>query len=335
MNKKNFLGRSLALLAALALTACAEGPGGGGIGGTGKAAGPDTLIVGVVDGFGSVILNDQRFETDSATVFVDGNAAQLADLSIGMTVVARIVSADREALQLRYQPDITGTVTFVESDLSRLKVLGQTVYLNDATLFDGMAVSEIVPGISVEISGNRNADNEIVAGYVRRPADATRAFIVGRVENSAERGRATIGSALIDASGLAAELGISEEEYQDTYMEHGALVRLEATISDTNGNGDQQVLLTAIDISPVTQPPYNAGDSVQVQGVVGADIGNGTYRISDVTAMVNSDTRAVTSFGLPMAFPEDPRNRPVLLDGVAQTANGTVVIEQIQFLDEM
>lgn len=339
MSYRAAIGRWLAALLFTALAACSESPGGGGIGGTGKAIAPDGLIVGVVDGFGSIVLNEQRFETDSATIFVDGNEAQLDDLSVGMNIVARVDSPQNEALQLRYQPDVAGSVTAVADDLSSLQILGQTVYLNAEPVYDELDQSEIVPGIALEVSGNRNADHAIVATYIRRASGVQQAFTVGRVDGNTDDEGPMIGRAVIDATVLASELGITVEEYESAYLEHGTLVRLEAMVSDepviTSTAADmQRTVLTATGVAAVTRPPYNAGDVVELLGVVGEAISQDTYLVANVVVTIDDDTEVVTRFNVPMDLPDSPENRMVLLNGVALSVNGAVLVTRIQFLDE-
>ena len=333
-----------ALFALLGIAGCSEGPGGGGIGGTGKAIAPDSLVVGVVDGFGSIVLNNQRYETDSATVFVDGNAAHLADLSVGMAVTARALSGTGEIVQLRYQPDVAGVVSAVNNDQNRFDVLGQAVYLTAETLLDEIDRSAIRTGVVLEVSGNRGADNSIVATYVRLAENLQRTYIVGRVQEPPGGDGAMIGNAVIDASMLAEEMEISVKEYETTYLELGALVRVEAVTGGSLQNdqltseaapaGNGEIVLQATGVTTVTRPPYNAGDSVQVLGVVGASVGQSSYMVADVVVTLDADSVSVSSFGLPMEFPAAPENRPVLVDGVALSANGAVQINRIQFLDE-
>ena len=70
----------IALVAGLGLGAC----GGGGGGST--AAGGKNVTVGVVTGFGSVYVNGCEYETDSASISVDGQSATEDDLSVGDVV---------------------------------------------------------------------------------------------------------------------------------------------------------------------------------------------------------------------------------------------------------
>jgi hypothetical protein len=115
----NYKSKLFALLLAAVLTGCSDGGGGGGgIGGTGKQVIQDGLIVGSVDGFGSIIINDQRFETDEATITINGSEANLADLRIGMSLIAGVDTISKTANELQYQSDVSGPIQTSAADFS-------------------------------------------------------------------------------------------------------------------------------------------------------------------------------------------------------------------------
>ena len=103
MNRHNIRKTSWWITAALLLTGCGGGGGGGGGGGTGGVPDPGDggdpapppidgidrggAAIGPIDGFGSVIVNGVRFDTDNAVIVVDGAAASLSDLEVGQVVV--------------------------------------------------------------------------------------------------------------------------------------------------------------------------------------------------------------------------------------------------------
>lgn len=166
------------------LVAC--GGGGGGGGGTppasGTAAGggagsggnppvsPDPgadLVRGVITGFGSVFIDGVRYSTDTATFIVDGKTASQDDLSEGMLVN---MAGDRDqgvASVVRFDEDVEGPVDSVGVD--ELTVFGQTVLLAADTVFSGgLTLASIQVGDVLEISGLRDANDNIVASFIDR-----------------------------------------------------------------------------------------------------------------------------------------------------------------------
>ena len=107
-----------------------------GIGGTGISAGRDggiggTGYVGVIQRFGSIVVNDRRIAYPaSVDVVIDGRPSTASDLRIGhlTRVVAR---AERDGTlttrRIDVQSEVVGPVDRVKGDT--IRVLGQTIQL--------------------------------------------------------------------------------------------------------------------------------------------------------------------------------------------------------------
>ncbi len=143
----------------VALAAC----GGGGGASTSVSEGTGE-VSGVITGFGSVYVNGVRYQTDGATIRVEGQPADERALRVGMVVF----------LQGRKNGDGTGVADLVEFDdelegvvtasgigddgTGTLAVMGQTVIVVADTLFESDvagidAPTQIVGGNVVEVSG--------------------------------------------------------------------------------------------------------------------------------------------------------------------------------------
>lgn len=128
---------------AVLLSACG---GDVGTGGTGVA--PASYASGRISGFGSVIVNGVHFDETSATIVDDdGRPRTAADLRLGMTVSidAGPVTTDATGIPratakvLHVGADLAGPVTSVDPATGTLVMLGQTVTIGSATVFDGYA----------------------------------------------------------------------------------------------------------------------------------------------------------------------------------------------------
>ncbi len=171
-----------AWLATLALTALVIGCGGGtdtasngvGVGGTGTAAS------GLVTGYGSLIVNDVRFDVDGAN-FADEDGAsispQVAARPVGLGSIVDIRSG--EVSRNSDNDDVaTATVVTLVSAIkgkvenkgsNSLTVLGQTVNVNAATLYDqDLGLDGLAIGNDVEVYGFQ---------------DSTGAYLATRIEN--------------------------------------------------------------------------------------------------------------------------------------------------------
>jgi hypothetical protein len=147
----------LRAVGAMALAAVlAAGCGGGvGSGGTGSfASGPIT-------GFGSVIVNDVRFD-DTAAAVEDGDGVRRSrdDLRLGMTVdidggaVTTAATGDTaSATLIRFDSELRGPVTSVSASASTFSVVGQKVEIDATTVFAESlgALSALRTGVAVEV----------------------------------------------------------------------------------------------------------------------------------------------------------------------------------------
>ena len=147
------LRRALAILISTTLFLAACGGGGGvGTGGTGGyAAGPIT-------GFGSVIVNDIVFDDSGAEVRDGDDGTRLrAELKLGMTVEVdseAIRNGAARATRVRFDSALVGPVESVDPAAGRFTVLGQTVTVDDTTVFDEGLLGRLallVPGGWVEV----------------------------------------------------------------------------------------------------------------------------------------------------------------------------------------
>lgn len=162
--------RWLAGIACAAFLGSCGGGGGQYAGIDGSGAKPELSVVGPINGFGSVIVNGVRYNTDYAKVLVRGEPADEVDLNVGdyVTVVGGTNAAGESvAYEVHYQPRVTGEVQSVDVELNRFVVLGQTVQLLADTVYSSEImprnIRALSPGLRVSVSGPLDADNIIQA----------------------------------------------------------------------------------------------------------------------------------------------------------------------------
>ena len=173
-----------AAIAAGAIGACGGGSGGiDGTGGGGNGGIDGTGVsYGTITGFGSVWVNGVRFDVSDATIKLDDSTVAQADLRIGMVVRVNGSIEDSRAATITVDSAIKGRVEQVV-DASHLRVMGQTVQIDNQTRFENGVVP--VQGEYVEVHGLPVADGVVAAGYIeRKSALATPPFAVkGFVKN--------------------------------------------------------------------------------------------------------------------------------------------------------
>ena len=138
MNIVHFNTRALLAAAAVAAAVIAGCGGGVGTGGTGSYA------QGTISGFGSIFVNDVRYDDSGASVLDGyGNPKTRDDLRLGMTVAVDAGAvADSgsgpaaTATRIQYASEIVGPLALVDGAGSRLVVFGQTVTIDSTTVFD-------------------------------------------------------------------------------------------------------------------------------------------------------------------------------------------------------
>lgn len=217
-------------LAAAALSALLFACGGVGQDGSGATA-PDSYTTGVVNGFGSVVVNGIHFDVRNAAIVIDGvGGRQERDLRVGMVVeVSGRIAADGltgTATRLTYESLLRGRLDAVGSSL---QVLGQQVVLDDTTLFVGAdGVGNLAVGDQLQVSGLRVHDGSLRATLVvREPASTERqlsAFVTAVAGNT------------LTVAGLAVD--VSNAQFVDVtpaLLAAGQLVRVDLQAAPVAG----------------------------------------------------------------------------------------------------
>ncbi len=245
------------LIVPFTLTSCGSGASqtfaGGGISGTGISAGR-------VTGFGSLIVNGTRINTDVAQFIVDGNQnATQSDIEIGMKVVIR--TANGVATTVRYESEVAGPLELVNpgNQLLVLEVMGQTVNVDSlagTTEFKGFNVlADLQAHINedVQVSGLFNADGDIHASFIElvtQPLQSNK--VKGTVESlDTISKRFKLSQLIVDYSGIP-----------DPGIQDGSFVKVEG-----NYQGILRLLATKLEMdtaSPSANPDWN----MEIEGII-------------------------------------------------------------------
>lgn len=156
---------------------CGSGDDGGGTGGTGVTRKGASVGVIADKSATDVTVNGVRFSGAGARVTIDGAAATLDALAVGM--VAKVRGSIRDdatgaAQSIAYAPTVIGPVEFIVGE--RLTVLRQTVLLSgttvcrDAASQAAIACANLGVGDTLEVSGLTDENGEIHASFIERQA---------------------------------------------------------------------------------------------------------------------------------------------------------------------
>jgi hypothetical protein len=258
----------------------------------------DVVTVGPITGFGSVITNGTTFDTNGATVLVDGEPGALNDLRAGMIVAVRGEIDDStgagQATEIHFGVDIEGPVASLNPANSSFVVLGKTVLVDELTVIDDAAFDTLAVGNVVRVSGQFRSQERIQATYVHRVANEYQAgmhmHIKGEIE-SLDIGNQTfaIGDQVCDYSAATLELGGADlangmfvEVTGTTPMGDGDLILDQVQTKDQDRDRDQlcssdcyielegyvTTFISATEFEVDGQPVTTTGASIYVNGTV-------------------------------------------------------------------
>lgn len=331
----------LPLLTAFAIAGC--GGGGafsvaeGGIGGTG-------ISTGTVTGIGSITVNGVKFNTDNAAIYIEGKrvddqciAGGDADclrnvLGFNEGQVVRVVGSFNDdgktgtAEAVYYNDSVEGPVESVtpvdaatqqEATVLRLVVMRQVVIIDSQTLLEGTTFANI--GNSghdlIEVTGLRDPNGQIRAGYVRNtafsdPDDSPQFEIKGVIASidpanssfTIDSGGQTQDDLVVNYSGLAFSpvVNMQVEVKGDNYSA-GELIATSIELEDDiSGRDDDDVEYEGI---VTTAPAVVGGDFVM--GVQPVQVSTNTiYKgglVDDVTLGVRLEVEGYLQGGILIA----------------------------------
>ena len=148
----------------------------------------DTAVVSATD-LNTVTVNGIRYDTNAASVIVNGLPADVSDLKLGQLVAiegeVNFSDATGRADAIEHFATIIGPVENIDATLDRLIVMGQTVLTNADTVFDPRIDTGSFAGLSVgatiQISGFRHAEGGIIATRIEPDTTSTGVQLIGPV----------------------------------------------------------------------------------------------------------------------------------------------------------
>lgn len=200
----------LSLLVAVTLAAC----GGGGTDSAGVGSGgTGSFSVGTITGFGSVIVNGQRYDDSSASVSDEDGPRSRADLRLGMVVTVQGsigATGTATASSIVFDSELLGPVDqgSVNAGGKSFTILGQKVAVFAGTVFDAalpLGLSSVRAGQTLEVHGFLNPiANEVQASFIQ-PNSGTGKYKISGTVSGLQGGAQTfrIGAATISYAGLS------------------------------------------------------------------------------------------------------------------------------------
>ena len=308
---------------AAVVTACGGGGGSqmAGIDGGGSPFTPPvvTAVVsrGTISGFGSVIVNGVRFDVSGATITIDGSPGIEADLEVGQVVTIRGTLDDSgstgTADSLSFDDSVEGPISAIDTVAGTIVVLGQTVFVDASTSFDGaLSLATLSVGDVIEVTGFVRADGSTSATRIEaKPPGGT--FEVTGIANNVSATTFEINDLVVDYS--AAMLN----DFPGGAPVNGQLV--EAKGLSLGGAGE--LLATSVEFKG-GDLTGDDGDRIEVEGFITRFSSPTDFDVEDVPVTTNAQT--VFEFGTSADL---ALNRKVEVEGQID-ATGLVTAEKIE-----
>lgn len=283
----------------------------GGIGGTG-------ISQGTIEGFGSVIVNGVKFNTDNATFTVDDNPGTQDDLAIGMVVRVDVKDDGTTANHIEFESEVEGPVEGRDNANNTLTVLGRTVIVDDNTKIEDsvgatVAFDTLETDDMLEVSGLVFSDDRVQATRIERLDDSfvngvTEVELKGTIKSlNVTLKTFVIGTQLIDYTGVT---------FNGTLAD-GLFVEVKGTRNASN-------VLNATRIEQEDGLTPSETQQVEIEGLVTAFTSSASFSVSGQAVSTNSAT--VFEDGAP-----DDLVANVRLEVEGRITGGVLVAKKVQF----
>ena len=265
-----------------------------GISGSGKP-----VAKGTVDGFGSIFVNGVEFDTDNATIIIDGEEATEADLGVGMVVLVKGTVNDDGitgiAETVIFDDEIEGPISAIElnanGDAMLVTILGVEVIIErTGTVFEDTSFDTLSIGDVIEISGFPESSEKLRATRVEKkstydPGNTTvelKGTVTDLADNTFQMGGYTVdfaGAELINVSNGT----LADGDYVEVY---GTL-------------DDQVITASRIEIEDSADGELQEAEDFSVQGAVSAFVDISNFTVNGI--QVDASMAEIKPTGLTLA----------------------------------
>ncbi|MES9971981.1 MAG: DUF5666 domain-containing protein [Candidatus Thiodiazotropha sp.] len=230
----------------------------------------------------SATVNGIRYDTDEASVIVNGSPAAVSDLKLGQVVMlegeVNFSSALGSAVEIQHNASVIGPLEDIDSLSRQLIVMDQIVLTDADTVFDPSIDPDTFAGLAlgetVQVSGFRNAEGGILATRIETDTTSTGVQLIGTVAGL------DLVSMLFTVNGLSVDYSALISPHT---LENGQLVMVRGVL---NLNG----ILQADEIATVVNTAVTPGGRVHLGGVVTRFISSIDFDLNGFMATIDSNT---------------------------------------------
>lgn len=296
-------------LYALAIVACS----GGGGAGTGTPA-MISVSSGVITGFGSVKLNGKEYHTPNTSFLVDGQAGSQTDLKVGMVVTVNGSLASngiREATTITQEDVVEGAIQSIPITHDRIVVLGQTVLVDNGTVFDnsipGQNISGLNPGDLVEVNGFVKDKGNIIATLIEKKPLPAACQVTGIIENH-NSGTQTFTIGLLTVNYSGAVISDMPSPSGDAWSD--LLVEVKGSPCT---QVPQPLIATKVELEKIS---VDNADEFEVEGAITLFDSSASFMVNGVPVVTNAHTSVEDGVGSDLALGVEVKVEGSLTNGV-------------------
>ena len=290
---------------------------------------------GAITAFGSVYVNNTKYNTDNATVYIEDSIASESDLRVGMMVTIK-ESSPGMADTLYHDDDVEGIVlsTNLIGGTGTLNVMGQTVTVDAKTIFESYvtgvsSASGIETGHIVEVTGFSSGNGSVTATRLELKAMDLNSYLIDHPEGIEVKG---IVSAHTDTNTIKTfDIGALTIDYTNAVLDdmpagnwNGLYVEAK---SDEALNNLGHMVAYKVELENDGSKGHHDDESeVEVKGEV-TEVTSDSITVNGVTYLLNENTRyehgtvADLKVGALVEVEGYPNN------------NGGLVAEEVEFED--
>jgi hypothetical protein len=266
---RTFFGRfaiACAAMMSILLSSCGADRVAGIEGSGAPAAASPVTTNGRITGFGSIIVDDVEYSTSGAQIRIDDQPASETELRVGHIVTIKgSVNADGKtgtASEVIFTSDVRGDVGQVDTASRTFSVLGQTVRVNDETLFDEATqiqdIEQLQAGAKVRVSGFKNSAGEVLASRIDSAVAVAsqEVQVSGKVQS-------------LDTNARTFRVNDLQVDYRSATITGNLAEGATATVRGTSGTGAaaQTLVATQVAVTPETSAPA-PGEKAQIEGLI-------------------------------------------------------------------
>ena len=237
--------------------------------------------------FGSIVVNNDEYDTTNTVFNDDGNAfATQADLDVGKVITLDVVVnlPTQSAISADYRSNIKAPIdSIVLTNPDELEMtiiaLGQTIKTNALANFKNTLPENFLPGDLIEVSGERDEMDTIVASFIQTVPSLANYKMIGKI-TTVTANSLTIGSLTVDFGA-----GTTLRDFPGAGPEVGQRIEV---IADPADYSPLRLFASDVNFLPIAIAPV--GVEMELEGFITRFASKFDFDISGIPVVASPDT---------------------------------------------